>query len=197
MNRFTYKTITGQTSGIYTEKGSKFIGVALPVTHEDEVKDQLKILKNTYKSARHYCYAYILGNDHSLYRANDDGEPSGTAGKPILGQINSLELTNVLVVVVRYFGGVLLGTGGLTQAYKAAARLALEEAVIIDKEVTFNLCLHIPYAEYALAMEKLKKIGGRITQELPGDTATRLTVEITEKNRAFTHEFPDTWLVKN
>lgn len=131
----TYKTITGQSEAIYTEKRSKFIAIAIPVRTLEEVKEQLDIYQKKYYDARHVCYAYMLGPDRKNFRANDNGEPSGTAGKPILGQINSKELTDVLVIVVRYFGGIKLGTSGLIVAYRTAAAQALTEAEIIEKTV--------------------------------------------------------------
>ena len=117
----TYKTISSQTEGIYTEKRSKFIAIAIPVRSLEEIKEYLDKYQKQYYDARHVCYAYMLGPERSDFRANDNGEPSGTAGKPILGQINSNELTDILIIVVRYFGGIKLGTSGLIQAYKAAA----------------------------------------------------------------------------
>lgn len=131
----TYKTIIGQSEAIYTEKRSKFIAIAIPVRTLEEVKEQLDIYQKKYYDARHVCYAYMLGPDRKNFRANDNGEPSGTAGKPILGQINSKELTDVLVIVVRYFGGIKLGTSGLIVAYRTAAAQALTEAEIIEKTV--------------------------------------------------------------
>lgn len=131
----TYKTIIGQSEAIYTEKRSKFIAIAIPVRTLEEVKEQLDIYQKKYYDARHVCYAYMLGPDRKNFRANDNGEPSGTAGKPILGQINSKELTDVLVIVVRYFGGIKLGTSGLIVAYRTAAAQALTKAEIIEKTV--------------------------------------------------------------
>lgn len=131
----TYKTITGQAEAVYTEKRSKFIAVALPVRTLEEVKGQLDIYQKKYYDARHVCYAYMLGPERKDFRANDNGEPSGTAGKPILGQINSNGLTDVLVIVVRYFGGIKLGTSGLIVAYRTAAAQALAEAEIVEKTV--------------------------------------------------------------
>lgn len=128
----TYKTITARSEGIYKEKGSKFIAVALPLTTENEVKEALAMLRKEYYDARHHCYAYILGFDKSAYRINDDGEPSGTAGRPIHGQLLSFDLTNVLVVVIRYFGGTKLGVSGLINAYKTATKEALETADIVS-----------------------------------------------------------------
>lgn len=130
-----YLTISASSEGIYKEKGSKFLAFALPVQSEEEVKKQLEHLRNQYHDARHHCYAYRLGSDMDLYRMNDDGEPSSTAGKPIFGQIKSKNLTDVLVVVVRYFGGTLLGASGLIRAYKSAAGDALKKAKIINKTV--------------------------------------------------------------
>ncbi len=141
MTEDTYKTIVGQAEGIYTEKRSKFIAIALPVRTIDEIKAHLEVYQKKYYDARHVCYAYMLGHERKDFRANDNGEPSGTAGKPILGQINSNELTDILIIVVRYFGGIKLGTSGLIVAYKAAAAEAIAAATIIkktvDEEVTF------------------------------------------------------------
>ena len=131
----TYKTIASLAEGIYTEKRSKFIAMALPVRTLDEIKENLEKYQKQYYDARHVCYAYMLGYERKDFRANDNGEPSGTAGKPILGQINSNELTDILVVVVRYFGGIKLGTSGLIQAYKAAAAEAIAVAEVIEKTV--------------------------------------------------------------
>lgn len=131
----TYKTITALAEGIYTEKRSKFIAMALPVRTLEEIKEHLEHYQKQYYDARHVCYAYMLGHERKDFRANDNGEPSGTAGKPILGQINSNELTDILIVVVRYFGGIKLGTSGLIQAYKAAAAEAIAAAEIIEKTV--------------------------------------------------------------
>lgn len=131
----TYKTITALAEGIYTEKRSKFIAMALPVRTLEEIKEHLERYQKQYYDARHVCYAYMLGHERKDFRANDNGEPSGTAGKPILGQINSKELTDILIVVVRYFGGIKLGTSGLIQAYKAAAAEAIAAAEVIEKTV--------------------------------------------------------------
>ena len=132
MSEDTYKTISAPSEGIYTEKRSKFIAIALPVRTVDEVKSHLEVYQKKYYDARHVCYAYMLGPERKDFRANDNGEPSGTAGKPILGQINSNELTDILIIVVRYFGGIKLGTSGLIVAYKAAAAEAIAVAEVID-----------------------------------------------------------------
>lgn len=137
----TYKTIEKLAEGTYSEKRSKFLAFAIPVHSLEEVKEHLKYYEKKFFDARHVCYAYMLGADRTNFRANDNGEPSGTAGRPILGQINSFGLTDILLLVVRYFGGIKLGTSGLIVAYKAAAQEALNAAVIIEKtmdaEVTF------------------------------------------------------------
>ncbi len=128
-----YTTITAPSTGDFRDRGSKFLSYAYPVTTPEDVKKHLLILKKEHPKAVHHCYAYRIGTDGTQYRANDDGEPSGSAGKPILGQIDSLGLTNVLVVVVRYFGGTLLGVPGLINAYKTATQLALEQAPTTQK----------------------------------------------------------------
>jgi uncharacterized YigZ family protein len=141
----SYKTIKTPSQGIYKEKGSKFFSFAYPVSEEKEIKEILSILKKTYHDARHICFAHQTGIENSHFRVNDDGEPSGTAGKPIYGQIQSFGVTNILVVVVRYFGGILLGTGGLTNAYKTAAFEALKNAVIIEKTIDALLQVKFSY----------------------------------------------------
>lgn len=131
----TFKTIKETVKSIFTEKRSKFIAYAIPVRSVEDVKNEVDKYRKEYYDARHVCWAYMLGADRTDFRANDDGEPSGTAGKPILGQINSNELTDILVVVIRYFGGIKLGTGGLIVAYRAAAAEALAEVEILEKTV--------------------------------------------------------------
>jgi len=141
----TYKTITGVVDSCYTEKRSRFIAYAVPVRTVEEVKEQVDKFRKQYYDARHVCWAYMLGPDRSTFRSNDDGEPSGTAGKPILGQINSLELTDILVVVIRYFGGIKLGTGGLIVAYRAAAAEALSLAEIEERTVDEEITVQFEY----------------------------------------------------
>jgi len=158
MDRF--KTITKKSEGLYKEKGSKFLAFAYPVENESDIKEILEELRKKYHDARHHCYAWQLGTDQSLFRANDDGEPSYSAGKPILGQIHSFGLTNVLVVVVRYFGGTLLGVGGLIAAYREAARDALENAHIADKKIfkTFRISFEYPLMNDIMHIIKENKI---------------------------------------
>lgn len=141
----TYKTIIGVAEGLYTEKRSKFIAIAIPVHTVEEIKQHLDIYQKKYYDARHVCYAYMLGHERKDFRANDNGEPSGTAGKPILGQINSNGLTDILIVVVRYFGGIKLGTSGLIVAYKAAAAEAIANATIIEKTVDDEIAVAFEY----------------------------------------------------
>jgi len=145
MQTDSYKTIQTTSEGIYKEKGSKFIAYAFPVTCEDDIKNEIAALKKEYYDARHHCYAYMLGADKKNFRANDDGEPSSTAGKPILGQILSSELTNILIVIVRYFGGTKLGVSGLIHAYKTAALDAISNADIIEKTVNDIYEIHFDY----------------------------------------------------
>ena len=141
----TYKTITDPSEAIYTEKRSKFIAIAIPVQTVEEVKEHLEVYQKKYYDARHVCYAYMLGHEREVFRANDNGEPSGTAGKPILGQINSNELTDILIIVVRYFGGIKLGTSGLIVAYRTAAAEAIAEANIIEKTVDDDISFAFEY----------------------------------------------------
>jgi uncharacterized YigZ family protein len=131
----TYQTISGMASGEFRDRGSKFIAYAYPAYNEDEWKAALEKVRKLHPKARHHCYAYRLGLDQNNFRANDDGEPSGTAGRPILGQIDSFGLTYVVVIVIRYFGGTLLGTSGLINAYRESTALALQEADIIERTV--------------------------------------------------------------
>ncbi len=141
----TYKTISAAVDSCYTEKRSRFIAYAVPVRTVEEVKEQVDKFKKQYYDARHVCWAYMLGPERITFRSNDDGEPSGTAGKPILGQINSLGLTDLLVVVVRYFGGIKLGTGGLIVAYKTAAAEVLSIADIEERTVDEVVTVQFEY----------------------------------------------------
>jgi len=161
----TYKTISLSTEGIYKEKGSKFLSFAISVNSSEEVKELIKTFKKEYYDARHVCYAYMLGAERKEWRANDDGEPSGTAGRPILGQINSRELTNILVIVVRYFGGILLGTGGLTTAYKEATADALNQAEIIEKTVDEILTVNFEYILMNDVMHVIKDTNAQILHQ--------------------------------
>ncbi len=160
----TYKTIVAPSEGMYKEKGSKFLSFAYPVKTETEVKTIIEQLKKEYYDARHHCYAYILGYDKSAWRVNDDGEPSGTAGKPIHGQLQSFDLTNVLLVVVRYFGGVKLGVGGLVNAYKVSSKDALTNAEIVERTINEIYRLEFPYEMINEAMKITKDYGVQIIE---------------------------------
>jgi len=154
-NSDIYKTIRDRSEGTYKEKGSKFLAFAYPVFSENEIKEHFAELKKEFYDARHHCYAWKLGIDGNKYRANDDGEPSGTAGKPIYGQLLSHELTNILIVVVRYFGGTKLGTSGLIHAYKTAAKDAIENTSIV--ELTVNDTIEVKF-DYGVMNEVMRII---------------------------------------
>jgi len=154
---FSFRTISGSTEGLYKEKGSKFLAFVYPVKTEADIKQHLDALRKTYFDARHHCYAWMLGPDKKLFRAADDGEPNHSAGDPILGQIRSRDLTDVLVVVVRYFGGIKLGVGGLITAYRAAAEDALQQATVIEKEVYTPVTLLYDYAATPEVMRLVKE----------------------------------------
>lgn len=161
----SFFTIDKPASGIYKEKGSKFLAFAHPVTDSEQIKSILTALRKEYYDGRHHCYAWILDADKSKFKAFDDGEPNHSAGDPILNQIKSKHLTNILVVVVRYFGGVKLGVSGLTTAYKTAASEALKAALIIEKHITKNITLQYGYPETSLIKNILKEFGAIITHE--------------------------------
>lgn len=153
-----YKTLEAPSEAIFKDRGSKFLAYAFPAYQESDWQEQLEAVKKEHFKARHHCYAYRLGIDKTNFRANDDGEPSGTAGRPILGQIDSFGLSNVFIVVVRYFGGTKLGTSGLINAYKNSAALALEAASIIEKTVEDIYLLDFDYALMSNVMNSLKKL---------------------------------------
>ena len=161
-----FKTLSGKIGeGYYTEKRSKFLAFAHHVVSVDEVKSILDGYRKKYFDARHVCYAYVLGADRGVFRANDDGEPSSTAGKPILGQINSAGLTDVLVVVVRYYGGVNLGTGGLIVAYRTAASGALADADVVSQIVEEQVEYSFPYVMMNSVMRVVKDMSPRIVSQ--------------------------------
>lgn len=172
-----YKTIAAPSEGAYREKGSRFLAYAYPVRTEEEVKEHVQKLKKAYFDARHHCYAYRIGGKGELFRTNDDGEPSGTAGRPILGQLLSSELTNVLIVVVRYFGGIKLGTSGLIYAYKTAAADAIANAEITEQTVNEYLTITFGYAVMNDVMRIVKEEQPEIqNQQL--DIACRMELSI-------------------
>ncbi|HKL37298.1 MAG TPA: YigZ family protein [Bacteroidales bacterium] len=175
MGKDEFLTIAQPSEGFYKEKGSKFLGFAYPVQQEQEIKKKLEQLKSTYHDARHHCYAYRLGTEGDNFRMNDDGEPSSTAGRPILGQIKSHGLTNVLVVVVRYFGGTLLGTSGLIRSYKEAADQALKQARIIKKTIQALYQLEF---DYALMNDVMKVLHETNIQPYEKDFQEKVTFHI-------------------
>jgi len=161
----TYHTLSAPAEGAYREKGSRFLAFAAPVRTEGEVKELLDKLKKEYYDARHHCYAYVLGPAGTQYRANDAGEPNHSAGDPILGQIRSRELTEVLVVVVRYFGGTKLGVSGLINAYRTAAAEALDAAPVVEKTVRVGLALHFSYPATNAVMKVVKEYDLDVTRQ--------------------------------
>jgi uncharacterized YigZ family protein len=156
-DKFSYRTIASPAQGSYREKGSRFLAYAYPVNNEVAIREHLATLEKKYFDARHQCYAWMLGTDKTSFRAFDDGEPNHSAGDPILGQIRSRDLTNLLVVVVRYFGGIKLGVGGLASAYKSAAEDALNHAMIIVKEIGLSISLIYDYAATPEVMRLVKE----------------------------------------
>lgn len=162
----TYKTVSKEVcEGFYSEKRSKFLAFVHHVDSVDEAMTIVKEYRKKYYDAHHCCYAYVLGSDRADFRANDDGEPSSTAGKPILGQLNRLELTDVLVVVIRYYGGVNLGTGGLIVAYRTATEDALSKAVIEEKFVEERITYRFTYPMINAVMRVVKETGARIVSQ--------------------------------
>ena len=174
----TYLTLKTSAETQLTEKRSKFLAFALHVASEEEAKEMISLYKKEYYDARHVCYAYVIGNESEITRANDDGEPSGTAGRPILGQILSRSLTYTLGIVVRYFGGVKLGTGPLGVAYKTAIVEALDEAEKIEKIVTHTFIIYTPYTEADIAMRFIREAKADIIQRNYDEQGTFLTIEI-------------------
>lgn len=152
-----YDTIAENAEGVYREKGSKFIGYALPFSDETDLKEQILVLKKEHQQARHFCFAYRIGLNGEKHRTSDDGEPSNSAGQPILGQLVSFNITNCLVVVVRYFGGTKLGVGGLITAYRTAAQEALKNATVIQKEMKYWIELTFSYDDMPAIMQWIKQ----------------------------------------
>lgn len=180
----TYKTILKPSEEVlFKDKNSKFFGYAFPVANEDDIKSYIEALKKQHHSARHWCYAYQLGTQekHIIYRTNDDGEPNNSAGMPIYGQIQSFEVTNILIVVVRYFGGVKLGVSGLINAYKTAAQLALNNATIITELITQNIVVSFDYANINKVMRIVKEKNlNIINQKLELDCEITISVRLQE-----------------
>lgn len=178
MFNYTYRTIAKESEGLYKEKGSRFIALAYPVRTEEDVKQHVADVKKKYYDARHHCYAYILGANKDAYRMNDDGEPSGTAGRPIHGQLLSNDLTDTLIIVIRYFGGIKLGVSGLINAYKTAAKDAIDNNTIVERFVEENYEIHFPPLGMNKVMQLLKRDTVKITdQQYDTDCIIRFTVQ--------------------
>ena len=187
MKKDTYKTILKPSEEVlFKEKGSKFFGYAFPVFSEEDVKECIDTLKKQHHSARHWCYAWQLGKNYEHYRANDDGEPSNSAGMPIYGQLQSFDVTNTLIVVVRYFGGTKLGVGGLIQAYKTTAQMALETCRIVKKTIDENFILKFEYPEMNTVMRIIKDEDFKlITQKMELNCEFEIAVRKKDANRIF------------
>ena len=182
MESDSYKTIKSSSQGIYKEKGSRFIAFAYPVSNKEEIKPIIDKTRKEYHDARHHCYAYMIGFERTTWRANDDGEPSGTAGKPIIGQINSFGLTNILIIVIRYFGGTLLGTSGLINAYKTAAYEALKNSEIIECNVKEYYKIEFIYSSMNNVMKVLKEENISHTDQVFGlDCSSTISFRLSAK----------------
>lgn len=179
-----YKTIKARSTGIFKDRGSKFIAIAEHVNSVDEANLFIEEIRKEYHDARHHCYAYKIGSGDDLWRINDDGEPSGSAGNPILGQIKSFELTNVAVVVTRWFGGTLLGVGGLINAYRTATREALNDAVIISRHIMDEYLVEFPYSEMNNVMKIIKEEDiGQKGQRFELDCSVIISIRQSESER--------------
>lgn len=187
MESDTYKTITkASPETVFKEKGSKFFGYAYPVTKEEDIKECLEQLKKQHYNAGHFCYAWQLGKTYEHYRTNDDGEPSNSAGMPIYGQLQSFGVTNILVVVVRYFGGTKLGVGGLIQAYKTGAQMALEASRIVKRTIDVHFLLKFEYPEMNTVMRIVKETETHIIeQKLALDCTFKIAIRKKEATKIF------------
>lgn len=197
LKKDTYKTITKpSTETLFKERGSKFYGYAFPVETEEDVKLCLEELKKQHHTARHFCYAWQLGKHYEQYRANDDGEPNNSAGMPIYGQLQAFDVTNVLVVSVRYFGGTKLGVGGLIQAYKLSAQLALEASIVVKRTIDVIFVLQFEYPEMNTVMRIIKDENLTIaSQKMELDCEISLSVRKKDAARIF-KIFENTYKVK-
>jgi uncharacterized YigZ family protein len=184
MDSDTYTTIKSPAEGIYKEKGSRFVSIAIPVSDQEKIKLIIDKIKKEHHEARHHCFAYMIGHERNIWRINDDGEPSGTAGRPILGQINSFELTNILIVVSRYFGGTLLGVSGLINAYRSAAASAIQNAELLEKTLQEYYEITYPYISMNDVMRILKEENvGQSEQEFDLECRILLNFRVTVKER--------------
>ena len=178
---YNFKTISSTSNGVYKVKGSKFISFAIPVSSAEEALEIVKDYRKEYYDARHICYAYMIGSERNEFRSNDDGEPSGTAGRPILGQLNSYQLTDILIIVVRYFGGVLLGTGGLVSAYKDAAFDAIQQNEIVEKTVDVFVQFNFDYLLMNDVMKLIKDSTVQIIEQ-NFDTQCQIKIRISKQD---------------
>ncbi|MBF8151407.1 YigZ family protein [Winogradskyella sp. F6397] len=187
MEEDVYKTITNPGQGeLFKDKNSKFYGFTFPVTNEDQIKQHLDDLKKEHYAARHWCYAYQIGTENIQYRANDDGEPNNSAGMPIYGQIQSFEVTNILIIVIRYYGGVKLGVGGLINAYRTGAQLALEASKIVEKTINKEFQLKFEYKNMSKVMRLLKENDVEITNQiLELDCLLKISVRKNNSSKVF------------
>jgi uncharacterized YigZ family protein len=183
-----YYTIESLSLGEFKDRGSKFMAYAFPATSPDQCLLHLEAVRKEHPKARHHCFAWRLGNDGNAYRMNDDGEPSGTAGKPILGQIDKSGLTDIIIIVVRYFGGTLLGTSGLINAYRESAADALSKAVVIEKTVVTRILVEFDYAIMSQVMNALKKLKTRV-EEQTFETGGHVIVSVPKSETDF-------WMIK-
>ena len=184
MESDNYKTIKTSSKGIYKEKGSRFISFAFPVSEQEEIKAIIDRLRKENHTARHHCYAYVLGQERKIWRVYDEGEPSATAGRPILGQINAIGLTNILIVVSRYFGGTLLGVSGLINAYRAASASAIQNAEIIECTVQDYYEITYPYKLMNDVMKILKEEGiNQSNQSLDLECSIRINFKTSLRER--------------
>ncbi len=184
MEQYSYKTIKNSSHGLFRDRGSKFLAFAFHVTTEARIKNILDDLRREYHDASHHCYAWIIGTNKYHFRANDDGEPSGTAGRPVLGQIQKHDLTNILIVVIRYFGGTLLGTGGLINAYRSAASDALANSEIITKTINELIELTFPYAVMNSVMKVLKEEQvEQVAQDFDTDCKIKVSIPVERSER--------------
>ncbi len=187
MEKDTYYTILQPSEQVlFKDRNSKFFGYAFPVTNEDQVKKHIEVLKKVHHSARHWCYAYQLGVENSVYRANDDGEPNNSAGMPIYGQIQSFNVTNILIVVVRYFGGTKLGVGGLINAYRSAAKIALDSAKIVEKTINKQMLVSCTYDHLNKVMRIIKEKNLNILeQDMQLECRIKIEVRLKESETIF------------
>lgn len=184
MTEDSYKTLASNSESLYKVKGSKHFGFAFPVMDEDDIRLHLDQLRKDHHSARHHCYAWSLGIEREPYRANDDGEPSGSAGKPIYGQLLSFDITNVLIVVIRYFGGTKLGVGGLIDAYRTAAKMAIEAGTIVERQVCDYYKIKFSYNKMSEVMGVLKDLDlPQSEQEFDLNCSLKTSIRISESQR--------------